>query len=813
MLTVTYKNEAGEKVVHPLEAGQAYIVGRGAEAPIRIRHASVSRAHAEFYEAEDGNWCVRDVGSSNHTFLNNEQIEVTYIQEGDAIRFGDFNVKIESAPDPVKRRAAAPEPAPVAEDRAGRRQRPSEVVEPAPTPPAPPAQETPAERRARQMAEMQGAAKTKAPEPPRRAEPEPAPAEGRRARPSAEPEPAPVESRRARPSAEPEPAPVESRRARPSAEPEPVESRRARPSAEPEPAPLEGRRARPSSQSVEPVPEPVAEGRRARPSVEPEPEPRRSRAPEPEPPKRVEIDDIRRAAPEAKKAVGGVDPAELRAAQDKASKLEDQLKEQKSKYDEALRRIEDLEARDARHDEELRDWQERYDKARGQTDHVQQLLERARDDIKEHEESIEKFEKEVAELESQLKQFEATREETADTLTELKSKAVQKDRRIDELQRELDMMEFDLRNAREELESVQNSMNFENTETRKLERELALLREVIHEKENHIKSLQLEIEDREKEIYDLKLGTGVKDLQQAKTEMMEKYFAKDKESNELREKLAKLEQQLKGVQGELNDAKNAAAEAKDLGNHPDMKRKDREIARLQADADAARDELERMGEKLQQFSPESKAKLESEVASLKRKAQQLEDKLEEAETAASTRGQSDAELAGAKRKIQTLEERIEDLEHDLEEAKKATKAAASAGEGDAALRRQVASLEDKVDELSLELRKAKTEVERWKGEADKASKAAAPAPAAKAVSFDKDGALDSIDAIMDLYRSWTSNLDVLKTYGEDIENGKDNPKVIQDAIDGIGQTLSSIEKDADDMRKELKGLRTAVEKG
>ncbi|MCC6622714.1 MAG: FHA domain-containing protein [Deltaproteobacteria bacterium] len=791
MLAVVFKDETGEKKVHGLETTKVFTVGRGnAAAPdqepthIRIRHASVSRAHAEFYEADDGNWCVRDVGSSNHTFLNGEQIDIAYVQEGDVIRFGDFTVKVETVPDPVRaaspgRRSRVieepppPEPEPVA---SGRRARPSAGGGDATSVPA---DDSPAARRAAQAASMRGAAATPARKPPPPPEPEPEP--------EYEPEP------------EPEPPPRRGRA--PVAEPEPP--RRA---AAPEPAPS-GRRPR---NMPEPEPAPAPSRRGAAPPPEPEPPPRRA---EPAP---ADDSSMRRSAPEVRKGGGGggvvgVDPAEFRAVQDKANKLEDQLREEKKKYEEALRRIQDLEARDTRHEDEMRDWQDRYDKAREQTDHMQDLLERARDDNREHEETIEAFEKEVAELESQLKQFEATKGETQDVLADLKSKAVQKDRRIDELQRELDMMEFDLRNAREELESVQNSMNFENTETRKLERELTLLREVIHEKENHAKSLQIEIEERDKEIYDLKLGTGVKDLQQAKTEMMEKYFAKDKEAAELREKVAKLELELGRIKGELADAQDSAKEVKDLSNHPDFKRKDRELQRAIADADAAREELERLQDKLAAFGPEHKAKLESERDTLRKKVTQLEEKVDELEAGQVSQGASDAELTSAKRKIGQLEEKIEELEDELAAAKKDAKAAASAGgEGDAALKKQLTSLEDKVDQLTSDLRKAKQETEKWKTEAEKAKSAPAPA---KPVSFDKDAALDNLDAIQDLYRSWMSNLDVLKTYGEDIEGAKGDAKKIRDACDGIGQTLTSIEKDASDMRGELKALRNAIEKG
>jgi len=805
VLAVVFKDETGEKKVHGLETQKVFTVGRGnastpAEEPthVRIRHASVSRQHAEFYEADDGNWCVRDVGSSNHTFLNGEQIDVAYVQEGDVIRFGDFTVKVETVPDPAP---------------AGRRSRvqaaPPPVKEPEPEPP--PAQTS--GRRARNEAALpedpaaRRKAQAEAMAPPRAVAPPP-----KKAAPPPEPDPEPEYEEE---EPEPEPAPPP-RRAR-APEPEPPKK------AEPPP----GRRPR---NAPEPEPEPAPK-RRAPPPPEPEPEPE----PEPVPVARrtSAADDasLRRAAPKASGVVG-VDPAEFRAVQDKANKLEDTLREERKKYEEAQRRILDLEARDGRHEDEMREWQDRYDKAREQTDHMQDLLERARDDNKEHEENIENFEREIAELESQIKQFEASKGESTDLLSDLKSKAVQKDRRIDELQRELDMMEFDLRNAREELESVQNSMNFENTETRKLERELTLLREVIHEKENHVKSLQLEIEERDKEIYDLKLGTGVKDLQQAKTEMMEKYFAKDKEHSEMRERLSKVEMELKAAKGELADAQESAKETKDFSSHPEFKRKERELSRALADADNARDELEKIQEKLTQFSPEAKAKLEAERDTLRKKVASLEEKVDELEGGGAAKDALDAENSANRRKIVGLEAKLSELEDALSTARKDARgakdaAAATAGEGDAALKKQITMLEDKADELSLDLRKAKAELERWKSDAehaksdadkaradaDKARAAASSAAAApKGPTFDKDGALDSLDAIQDLYRSWMSNLQVLKTYGEDIENAKDNAKKVRDAIDGIGQTLSSIEKDASDMRGELKTLRGAIDK-
>jgi len=746
VLEIVYRNDAGDKVVQPLQPGATLVVGRGADADLRIRNPSISRSHAKIWESA-GRWFVKDLGSSNFTFVNGEQVTETTFQEGDVVRFGDFQVRIQgdgssgggrrsrrSAADPTaeidegRSRRSRPSPATADDDDGGRRSRRSR----------PGAEDVPSRR-------------------PRPGEDDDIPS--RRPRPGDDDD---IPSRRSRPGVDE----VPSRRPRPGDEE--VPSRRPRPGDDDVPS----RRPRPGSEEIP--------SRRSRTRSEPE-LPRR--APEPEP-ARPELPP-RREAPAARSAsMVGVDPAELRAAQSKANKLEEALKDARIRLEEQVRRIDELESREGRFDSEIAGWNDRYNRVREQLDHTQELLDRAKEEVGEQEATIEAFEREVSELEAQIQQVEATREADSGQLSDLKSKVVQKDRRIDELQRELDLMEFDLRSARDELESIQDSMNHENTETRKLERELALLREVIQEKENIIKELQIEIEEQERQIYDLRMGTGVKDLEQARTEMLEKYFEKNREAEDLRKRLSEIEKKYANMEADLADYEDRLAESKDITQHPDFQRKLRELDRMQGDLDEAREQAEKLEKRLESFGPDAKAKLDAELNFLRRKNQALEDKVEQLESASEGNAATSAELNFAKRKGQALEEKVEELTRQLEEAREALEEAREAAR-----------------------------------EAARAAATAAPAPSISAgdstsqTSSDKAiriDAIEAVDELLELFGSWKSNVTLLKSYVGEAREASDDVGAVKGSLESINEVLTVIQADANDMRRELSSLHSLL---
>jgi hypothetical protein len=63
-------------------------IGRGADNTIVLGRDSVSRSHARFEERADG-WWVSDCGSTNGTYVNDEQVREALLRPGDRVKIGD----------------------------------------------------------------------------------------------------------------------------------------------------------------------------------------------------------------------------------------------------------------------------------------------------------------------------------------------------------------------------------------------------------------------------------------------------------------------------------------------------------------------------------------------------------------------------------------------------------------------------------------------------------------------------------------------------------------------------------------------------
>lgn len=72
-----------------------FTIGRSSDANLRLVDAHVSRVHAELIQDEAG-WRVRDLASRGGTFVNDTKVEECAVNQGDRIRVGDTELRVES---------------------------------------------------------------------------------------------------------------------------------------------------------------------------------------------------------------------------------------------------------------------------------------------------------------------------------------------------------------------------------------------------------------------------------------------------------------------------------------------------------------------------------------------------------------------------------------------------------------------------------------------------------------------------------------------------------------------------------------------
>ncbi|MEK6701299.1 MAG: FHA domain-containing protein [Planctomycetota bacterium] len=75
------------------------LIGRGDDAAVRMNSPGVSRQHCEL-QIDDARLAVKDLGSSNGTFVNRRRITQTELVAGDVLSLGEFVfvVKIDGQP-------------------------------------------------------------------------------------------------------------------------------------------------------------------------------------------------------------------------------------------------------------------------------------------------------------------------------------------------------------------------------------------------------------------------------------------------------------------------------------------------------------------------------------------------------------------------------------------------------------------------------------------------------------------------------------------------------------------------------------------
>lgn len=93
-MIISFKKENGIREERKLEQGSPLTIGRSQEADISVADERVSRLHCGIRYME-GDYIVKDLGSRNGTYLNEEQVDVGKLRPGDRIRVGSTVLKIE----------------------------------------------------------------------------------------------------------------------------------------------------------------------------------------------------------------------------------------------------------------------------------------------------------------------------------------------------------------------------------------------------------------------------------------------------------------------------------------------------------------------------------------------------------------------------------------------------------------------------------------------------------------------------------------------------------------------------------------------
>ncbi len=74
--------------------GRGVVLGRGASADVFVEDVYVSDEHAEVLP-DDGSWSIRDLGSTNGTFLNGAKVtRPTPLAVGDQVRVGKTRMEV-----------------------------------------------------------------------------------------------------------------------------------------------------------------------------------------------------------------------------------------------------------------------------------------------------------------------------------------------------------------------------------------------------------------------------------------------------------------------------------------------------------------------------------------------------------------------------------------------------------------------------------------------------------------------------------------------------------------------------------------------
>ena len=95
-MAVIIKFECGENEFSlTLEPEVQYIIGRSRNCDLSLEDDQVSGKHCSIKLSPRGKTIIKDLGSTNGTYVNNVRIQSTYLQIDDSIQIGDYVAEID----------------------------------------------------------------------------------------------------------------------------------------------------------------------------------------------------------------------------------------------------------------------------------------------------------------------------------------------------------------------------------------------------------------------------------------------------------------------------------------------------------------------------------------------------------------------------------------------------------------------------------------------------------------------------------------------------------------------------------------------
>ena len=300
----------------------------------------------------------------------------------------------------------------------------------------------------------------------------------------------------------------------------------------------------------------------------------------------------------------------------------------------------------------------KYMDMRDQVQHVQGLLETARSEASDREIEATELREKAAAVQAQLDAIRGRTGQAAEEVSNLKVRLTERDREIERLKRELDVREYDLKALREENDRLQEYCQADTGRQNQLERKSRNLEAVIEDNRNLVAELRRSLEEKDREVREVRLGTGIADLEQEKQRLLDDYHKKSRELDGLRATVAQLQADAKGAAAERDElqarvrqleesARTRRSEREDVSDHPEYRARVREIESRDETLRALQRELDGLRHEQHQCPPEERARLAADLAVTQEKARLLQARVDELSATLARRSAEAAASAGA----------------------------------------------------------------------------------------------------------------------------------------------------------------------